>query len=200
MIDRKDRISELPFWVISDTHFSHNPIIDYAGRPKDHEDLMYERWRETVKPNDFVLHLGDVVFGNGRVFPETFAKLPGKKFLVKGNHDKRKRKFYRRAGFWILEPFTSEFEGYKVHFSHHPQPRMVKRNPNTLNVHGHTHENIQPDKRLINVCVEQTDYRPVWIEDVLNDRIREIERAKSAQQSPASSRAMGDALVLSPRD
>lgn len=174
-IDRKDDISELPFFVISDTHYGHNPIIDYADRPLDHEEIMNERWKETVKPDDLILHLGDVVFGKAVVFPDMFRDLPGKKYLIRGNHDKRRRKFYRRAGFEIIDPFHSMFEGYDIHFSHFPQPRLVKRNPKTLNVHGHTHENVSPDRRLINVCVEQIGYRPIWIETLLRDRIQEIE-------------------------
>lgn len=137
---------------------------------------MIENWKNIVGKDDIILHLGDVVFGKARVFPEMFQELPGKKYLIKGNHDKRKRKFYRRAGFNIIEPFQSKFGEYSVAFSHYPQPRLVKRSPKTLNVHGHTHENIQPDKRLINVCVEQTDYSPVWIEDILKNRIEELEK------------------------
>lgn len=179
MIDRGPILTR-PFWVVSDTHFHHKRIIELAGRPENHDELMLKNWIDTVGPRDRVLHLGDLAFGKGDEFSDLAEKLPGHKYIIRGNHDKRRRKWYRRHGFTVLDGFNSEFtdqEGneWNIRFSHYPQPKLV-RQPRTLSVHGHTHENVAKDKRLINVCVEQTDYKPVWIVDVLNERINQLER------------------------
>lgn len=54
-------------WFISDTHFSHNNIIRYTGRPFQSVDEMNEKlienWNALVEPQDIVFFLGD--FGLG---------------------------------------------------------------------------------------------------------------------------------------
>lgn len=178
MLYQKD-ITERPFWVISDTHFFHNNIVKYAGRPENHQELMIANWQRLVQPNDLVLHLGDIAFGKADDFPSIADQLPGRKYIIKGNHDKRKRKWYRRCGFTVLEGLVASYENdWTIHFSHYPMPRLV-RTPKHLNVHGHIHENLMKDRRMINVSVEQIDYSPVWIETLLSDRIAELERANA---------------------
>lgn len=70
---------EMKEWIISDTHFSHAKIIEYCNRPFRNVEQMNEtiiaRWKGAVKPEDVVYHLG-------------ISQLPGKKILIRGNHDK----------------------------------------------------------------------------------------------------------------
>ena len=54
-------------YVISDTHFSHNNIIEYCDRPykntlEMNQDII-KKWNSVVTENDIVFHLGDVGFG-----------------------------------------------------------------------------------------------------------------------------------------
>ena len=42
-----------------------------------------------------------------------------------------------------------------------------EKNPEMLlNIHGHIHENPSPSEHHRNVCVEQTSYRPINIEEL----------------------------------
>ena len=47
-------------WVISDTHFGHENIIKFCNRPfsnaEEMDECMIDRWNETVKPTDEVIH------------------------------------------------------------------------------------------------------------------------------------------------
>lgn len=168
--------TELPdMWVTSDTHWFHNAIIDFADRPMDHNELMVRNWRELVKPDDQILHLGDLVLGSTEKFDKIAPLLTGRKYLKRGNHDHKKLAWYRKRGFLSADKtWPVVYRGFNIHFSHFPQPKIVKKDPMAINVHGHIHENASPHGRCINVCVEQTDYKPVWIKDLLDNKIESI--------------------------
>jgi calcineurin-like phosphoesterase family protein len=87
-------------FVISDTHFFHDNIVGLCGRPENHNDLMIERWNETVGTDDLVLHLGDLTWKRGaamsRFRREVAPKLNGVKLLVLGNHDVQRNRGKRR--------------------------------------------------------------------------------------------------------
>lgn len=159
-------------YITSDTHFGHENIIQYCGRPFANAELMDEclldNWNSVVKPTDIVYHLGDVYFGvQSR---NTIAKLNGHKRLILGNHDDGKDAFLQKAFqkimVWRMFP---EFGLLLTHVPVH-HSALIKYGPNDdgprrlLNVHGHIHQNPAPSSDHINVSVEQTGYTPVNIE------------------------------------
>lgn len=177
-------------WIVSDTHFHHARIVDYCGRPEDHDRLMTERWQETVSENDVVLHLGDLCLarrGQTERTEELLAKLPGRMLMIRGNHDKLPAHWYARQGIELVSQFAIDYDGWTVSFSHRPggepkpydDPRRLIAEPQQINVHGHIHDKLIDDWRMINVCVEQTDYRPVRLGGLLDDRIAELSELAS---------------------
>ena len=46
-------------WIITDTHFDHHAMIKRCGRPENFDAIICRNWRERVKPQDTVIHLGD---------------------------------------------------------------------------------------------------------------------------------------------
>lgn len=165
-----------PFYVISDSHFFHERIMEFAGRPYDHEVMMVKRWQRAVDDHDTVLHLGDLFFG-GKAGYERFKEeitpnLPGRKFIILGNHDKR-RFDYEGLGFTVLKPFSMLYRGYTVSFSHYPK---FVTDPKAIHVHGHIHchpyaRGEYERARNINVSVEVMDYRPHRVTRLLNSFI-----------------------------
>lgn len=157
-------------WVISDTHFGHKNIGKYGGRPDDHETKMLYEWTKLVRPQDQILHLGDVVFANYPKWKVLIRHLPGEKFLIKGNHDKQMDPYYVDCGFTIVSPFV-----HKNHaFTHQPASTMFPPPIGNwiTNIHGHIHNNgyhedlegeLFPSKNYINMCVEMTDLKPVQL-------------------------------------
>ena len=167
-------------WLISDTHLGHDNIIKYCARPENHEDQILDAWEDLIAEDDVILHLGDVWFGRGTNparWAELISNLPGKKYLVLGNHDKSSKRFYTEAGFEIIPPFVQD----SVAFTHYPIKGYVKEKylppageEWNANIHGHVHNNVTygPEGRIIggktyiNVSVEMTDYKPIRIGDV----------------------------------
>lgn len=163
-------------FIVSDTHFGHAGVCRFLRddgtklRPWDSPDEMDEemikRWNDTVRPNDKVYHLGDVVINRKAL--QTLHRLNGDKVLIKGNHD-----------IFRLEEYTAFFRDIRAYhvmnniiFSHIPiHPHSKGRFK--ANVHGHTHANrvMTMDGNFIDpwyhcVCVEQTDFKPISLEEV----------------------------------
>lgn len=161
-------------FVISDTHFGHENIIQFCGRPFANADEMDEailtNWNETVKDDDIIYHLGDVYFGKS---PDFLYKLKGRKRLILGNHDNPKdqvlSKVFEKIMLWRKWP------EYQVILSHMPlhetalPPNKGKYSfEKYINIHGHIHNNVPPSQHHVNVSVEQTNYSPVELEAVLD--------------------------------
>lgn len=167
-------------WVYSDPHFYHGNICKFTKedgsklRPWDDADQMTEdmiRWyNELVRPDDRVYILGDVAFSSANMH-KVIPRLMGRKVLVPGNHEPPKMRKY----FDLFD----DVRGYVVKkgfiMSHIPiHPGSLSRWE--LNIHGHTHANQvlgeydRPDKRYYCACVEQTDFRPKLLDDILKER------------------------------
>lgn len=160
-------------WFISDTHFFHANILKFTDKNKlpirpfktlhDMHSTIVENWNKVVGPNDYVYHLGDVTFQYHRPFQELMYALNGDKRLIVGNHDKLKQegltKHFAKIMLW---------HGFKDHnftASHMPLYPGSFRN-GEFNVHGHTHQNVNPDPHYINMCVEVRKYTPTHIEEI----------------------------------
>lgn len=172
---------KLPFYVISDTHFFHDNIIRYCDRPYDHEVMMIKRWESIIKWDDVILHLGDLFFGGEWGYQKFKAdiahRLPGEKYIILGNHDKKTRD-YEALGFTVVKPFSLEYRGYEVSFDHYPK-LFPEDDRKRLHVHGHIHNHKyarEEEERggNINVSVEVMDYRPHRATRLLNKAIRRL--------------------------
>jgi calcineurin-like phosphoesterase family protein len=159
-------------WIISDTHFGHANILRFTGadgnliRPEfetveEMDDIMCQNWSRKVKNSDTIYHLGDVAIP--RKFLQLIGKLPGRKILIKGNHD-----------IFKLQDYTEIFVDIRIICSHIPISDRQLNNRFKFNVHGHMHTNSMEDSKYLNVCVEKTNYSPISLDEVL-ERIKNYE-------------------------
>lgn len=173
-------------FLVSDTHFGHAGVCRFMrndgvtklrpwDNPEEMDEEMVKRWNETVRPNDKVYHLGDVVINRKAL--SIMRRLKGDKVLIRGNHDIFRLEDYT--------PFFRDIRGYHVMngmiLSHIPVHEESLGRFGT-NIHGHLHANRVMkvdeygtswiDPRYHCVCVEQTDFRPILFEDVIK-RIKE---------------------------
>ena len=153
-------------FVIADTHFGHRKIVQFEaearpfGTVEEHDAELVRRWNATVKKNDTVWHLGDVLFGEAAF--DTLAKLNGVKKLILGNHDR-----YPTARY--LEHFNSVHGCVELqdciltHIPVHPSqfPRF------RANIHGHLHHSVVGDARYICVSADHTGLVPVLLDTVM---------------------------------
>jgi calcineurin-like phosphoesterase family protein len=163
-------------WVTSDTHFGHKNILgfkDGQGNPVrpfssvgEMDETLVSNWNSVVKRGDKVYHLGDVFFGDKEGFQHLWPRLNGSKRLVLGNHDDAK--FLSSGGFFKKVCMWRVFSEFGLLLTHTPQHQScLQTQKSTLwNVHGHIHHNKSPEGPYTCVCVEQTDYTPVNIEEL----------------------------------
>lgn len=180
-------------FLISDTHFGHektctvfkradgSPLRPFSSA-EEMDEYMVKAWNDRVRPNDKVYHLGDVVIN--RKFLSVLGRLNGDKVLIRGNHDIFKMEDYTQ--------YFRDVRGYDVKngmiLSHIPVHVESLARFGT-NIHGHLHANRvmkmrgvdvktgevlysdEIDPRYHCVCVEQTDFAPISLEEVY-ERIR----------------------------
>lgn len=169
-------------FFISDTHFSHAKLLTFESSSRgkrfssveEMNQVMEDNWNKVVTSKDVVYHLGDVTFGNH----EVLKRLKGDKKLILGNHDKFSQiKFHFSNIFGALK---YKYKDMKIILTHFPINVQSLGNRFTHNMHGHMHDHVVlsypdeysvsqeifPDKRFVNVAVEQIDYSPISLEDL----------------------------------
>lgn len=133
---------------ISDLHFSHHSILRYDNRPwqnvADMNREMIALWNATVKPEDRVYILGDVVWSNKLLdWTNILTQLAGHKFIVKGNHDKTEILQSLEESMiidgWSHQEVVQDNGRYVV-LNHSPMPFFVNmHHNNTYHLYGHVH-------------------------------------------------------------
>ena len=152
-------------FVTSDLHFHHENMIKYCNRPfktmNEMHEVMIERWNKKVSPSDQVYVLGDFCWGDSiRVHQRILKKLNGCKFLIIGNHDEERPRFYISAGFRAV--YYPYFEIDDMVLCHDPALSQVDRSRKFLV--GHIHDLFKTQKNCINVGVDVWDFYPQDIE------------------------------------
>ena len=162
-------------YVISDTHFNHTQkMIEYCGRPENFEDLLWKNL-EQIHDGDLLIHLGDVCIGNDAAVHGMLMGYKFKKFLVKGNHDRKSNTWYLQHGWdFVCEEFKDTLFGKNILFSHMPR---VWDGVYDVNIHGHFHNSDhrrqEPDLFKIHngyqklYAPEYLDYKPIKLIDFL---------------------------------
>jgi calcineurin-like phosphoesterase family protein len=178
----KEAVMARDIWVTSDTHWNHANILNFKddndqlirgsrfSSVQEMNEHMIDRWNSVVRPGDKVYHLGDVVFGDKEGWMKThWPRLMGQKRLIVGNHDNVKLlasgDWFSKVDLWRM---FSEFGLLLTHVPVHPSTLGESRfdGETMVNVHGHIHQRSSPEGPYRCVCVEQTDYTPVNIEEL----------------------------------
>lgn len=164
-------------FLISDFHFNHDGICRFTNdttgqklRPWDSatemDEALIDNFNKVVKTGDKTYVLGDVSINKKGI--ALVGRLNGRKILIRGNHDIFELKDYT--------PYFKDVRGsHKLDFTiltHIPIHPLCLPRWCDGNIHGHCHNDIIPDPRYFNVCVEHIGFTPIAFEDV-KQRLKE---------------------------
>ncbi len=155
------------------THFGHENIIPFNGRPyrsASHMDscLLENMWT-VVKPEDTLYIVGDFAFASTAKDDDwlqiIFGQLPGaEQHLVVGNHDHAPT---------LALPWTSVTHLTEVADSgktsvlcHYPMITWNHARKGALQIFGHVHNTWTGSRNAVNVGVDVWDYMPITLPDI----------------------------------
>ena len=184
-------------YFTSDTHFGHENIIRYCGRPfRNAEEMNAElirRWRETVPEDGIVFHLGDFAHGGSRLWNDILHALPGRKYLILGNHDmKSLRQGYMGQFEHVAQQMTIKVGGQTIVLNHNPFLCYGGSYRDVWQLFGHVHSGPEshtgldhPRLRMLfplqyDVGVDNNDFRPVSFAEVKAKIEAQVQAARAA--------------------
>lgn len=169
----------MTYWITTDTHFGHEKMQEFCGRPPDFDKRISKHLYGNVKLGDVLIHLGDICIGKDDFWHTSqIAPLPAKKWLVRGNHDKKSDAWYLSHGWdMVCDEFQNNMFGYNIMFSHKP----VVYSGYDINLHGHfhntEHHNWEPELIKIQnpkqklLVIENNNYMPWNLRHIVEGRV-----------------------------
>lgn len=163
-------------YFTSDLHFCHGNVIKMCQRPfadvGEMDAALIRNWNALVSDRDEVYILGDFVYkGRGQQANDILRKLKGKKYLVKGNHEKylRDPDFDLSAFEWVKDYHEMGYNDAQFILFHYPILDWAHYRRKSVHLYGHVHNHgfVHPEEpRAINVGVDCHDYYPVSIQAI----------------------------------
>ena len=180
----------MAIYVTSDLHLLHDKEFIYKPRgftnTKDMSEVIIDNLRKTIKYDDDLYILGDIVMGGADNLEKGLAlldKIPGRVHIVKGNHDSDKKWWgYTSHCNWNLVEAENaiylkynKYHFYLSHFptitSNHDDNKSLKQRLLCLCGHSHT-----PDKwadfdkgPIYHVEVDAHDCKPILLDSIIQD-------------------------------
>lgn len=166
---------QMNVYLIADTHFKHDNMKTYCQRPSNFTERIIRNWSNVITPQDTIIHLGDVAIGAKEDWEWIIPSLPGRKILIRGNHDRQ-----RSCSWWMEHGFDFACDGMKFRncwLTH--EPDTSRASGCDLNIHGHLHniwhgfapnagdeKDAMKQKKLRNpwqrlFAIEYTNYMPI---------------------------------------
>jgi calcineurin-like phosphoesterase family protein len=147
-------------YFIGDPHLGHRAIAKYRPWIKssqENTDMITSCWKKVIRKKDVVYVMGDAAFDEESL--QVFKNLPGKKILIKGNHDDMILTSSQTEVFHEIHGIISYKKMWLSHAPIHPSELR-----NRLGcIHGHVHQQTimkgwgpfkREDPRYINTCVD----------------------------------------------
>ncbi len=158
-------------FFISDLHLGHRSVLEHAKRAgtfrggetvEEHDEWVIQQCL-SVGPTKrtFWWLLGDIAMEIDRL--PMLDRLPGRKMLILGNHDKLNTQVYLK----YVEAIRGGIKKYKFWLTHIPIHPAEMRGA-LGNIHGHCHRGLQStDPRYLNAAIEWLpDQRPISLDEI----------------------------------
>lgn len=165
----------------SDLHFGHRGMLKYRegfSSLEEMEEVMIKNWNNTVSEDSDVFFLGDFAMTSSIERITNYRnRLNGRIHLLTGNHDSQNR-FDREVIENLFESVddmltihvgTSKDDKQRVVLCHYPIEDWNGKQADSIHLHGHCHNPFEVTiiKNRYNVCMEQIDYTPRKLNEIL---------------------------------
>ena len=131
-----------------------------------------------VRDTDEIYILGDFIHkGNGEEANKILKKLKGKKYLIRGNHDKYLEDihFDQNLFIWVKDYYVLNYKKIKFILFHYPILEWNGMYKGSILLHGHQHNhvdynynNLQNGIYRFDVGIDANNMTPVSAEDILS--------------------------------
>ena len=160
-------------YFTGDTHFGDPRVLRLDRRPfptmVEHDVALIRNWNETVRPEDEVWHLGDVMSSKGGDCDELLAKLNGSKHLIIGNNDPET--IIGSPGWESVQHYAElRLGGHHLILCHYAFRTWNQMGKKSINLHGHSHGKLKPFPRQFDVGVDAQGLHPVKLEVILRQK------------------------------
>ena len=136
-------------------------------------DTIIMRFNEVVKPNDILIHLGDIAFGI-HYLKEFLQRLNCKNiYFLPGNHDKeivksKKLQSYFTKYLLPLQDFIINDQHIVCsHFAMKVWSRSHISNNFSINLYGHSHGMLSNTNQSMDVGVDTNNFYPYRFEEIM---------------------------------
>lgn len=142
-------------YFTADLHFGHKNILKHCPeRPgamsedcMQHDEWLLNLWQETVDKWDSVYILGDLTFLKSDDARHLLEKLPGRKYLIEGNHDGSIRAYenyfvsVNQVLDIVIKPSRAPFlkQNLQLSLCHYPMLTWNHKPYGSIMLHGHCH-------------------------------------------------------------
>ena len=162
-------------YFTSDMHLGHKAVIRMQNRPFENVEemnrILIENYNSVVHKDDTVYILGDICYRiSADSANDLIASLKGKKYLIRGNHDKK----YDESLFVEIRDFmTISASGLHISLMHYPMLSWPRSHYGSIMLHGHIHgdesynlSNRANGSHRYDVGVDANNYMPVSIRQI----------------------------------
>ncbi len=167
-------------YFTSDLHFYHENIIKHANRPffcvEEMNQALIKKWNQKVHTSDEIYILGDVTLKGATYAVEILTRLNGRKYLIKGNHDRfaDQETFDKTFFEWIKDYHELEYQNQRFILFHYPIEEWNDFFRGSIHLHGHQHnhedynfQNLEKGLRRFDVGVDANNMFPISIDDII---------------------------------
>lgn len=162
-------------WYTADTHFGHENVIPFCGRPFRHaghmDSVLIENMWNVIQQEDDLWIIGDFAVGPKAKDPDylniLFGQLPGAaKHLIIGNHDLSPTLDLPWDSVSLLAEVSDGADGLRHTLCHYPMITWNGARRVSLQLFGHVHNQWDGTRNSVNVGVDQWDFRPVSFTEI----------------------------------
>lgn len=170
-------------YFTADPHYNHRGILKYQPkRPWTDVGLMdeglIELWNKTVPDDAHVFCVGDMFFAPTHVSLPIMARLKGRKYLIKGNHDHKMNQHVRGMFEWVKDyhEIKVNFDGKVIWINmfHYPLSTWNRMHYGSYMLHGHTHAGMEPNPHSFDILDVGVDSALFWLGECRPFTLKEV--------------------------